>query len=94
DKALQDQNNLLSRKIKEKAKELAETTPYQPQNHNTTNTFSLDLEQPLNSLNTSETYEKEGEVGGNRRRNQSSNNPVITAPWMLQYMHGQHGAEM
>lgn len=96
DKALQDQNNLLSRKIKEKAKELAQTTPYQPQNLNT-NTFPLDLEQPLSSLNTSETYEKEGEVGVNRRRNiqASSNiNPVITAPWMLHYMHGQHRAEM
>ncbi|XP_057805017.1 truncated transcription factor CAULIFLOWER A-like isoform X2 [Salvia miltiorrhiza] len=89
DKSLQEQNNLLSRKIKEKEKEKElgeETGPAQNQH------MCVDVEQHLSSLNTSETYENEGDVGQSEGCN---NNEVITTapPWMLRHiqMQGQNG---
>ncbi|XP_047952526.1 truncated transcription factor CAULIFLOWER A-like [Salvia hispanica] len=62
DKALQEQNNLLSAKMKEKEKEKEKekakesTPPFEAQNH-----YRITL--CLDSLNTSESYENEGDVG-------------------------------
>ncbi|KAG8388781.1 hypothetical protein BUALT_Bualt02G0160900 [Buddleja alternifolia] len=52
DKALQEQNNLLAKKIKEKEKVLAQTTEWEQQNHDL-NSSCFDLTQPLIFLNVS-----------------------------------------
>ncbi|XP_042044705.1 agamous-like MADS-box protein AGL8 homolog [Salvia splendens] len=85
DKAMQEQNNLLSRKMKEKT--IESTPPCEAQNHNT-NALSLDLEQPLSSLNTGE--ENEGHVGQSEPC--SNNGDMAALPWMLHHiqMQGQN----
>ncbi|KAL1566396.1 agamous-like MADS-box protein AGL8 [Salvia divinorum] len=85
DKAMQEQNNLLSKKMKEKAME--STPPCEVRNHNTS-TLCLDLEQPLGSLNTSE--ENEGHVGQSEPCN--DNGETAAPPWMLHHiqMQGQN----
>ncbi|KAK4402541.1 Agamous-like MADS-box protein [Sesamum angolense] len=67
DKALQEQNNLLAKKIKEREKESAQTTTWEQQNHDLNsshfglpqqnqdlNASCFDLAQPLSSVNVSE----------------------------------------
>ncbi|PIN06301.1 hypothetical protein CDL12_21146 [Handroanthus impetiginosus] len=89
DRALQEQNNLLARKMKEKGKELAPTTSW-GQHHNMNSSNCFDLTQPLNSLNVSETYQAPGEniaaVEETPRQNQGLSKMEL-APWMLHCTH-------
>ncbi|KAI3463826.1 hypothetical protein Pfo_020489, partial [Paulownia fortunei] len=50
DKALQEQNNFLAKKIKEREKELARPTAWEQQNHDL-NSSCFDKAPPLSSLN-------------------------------------------
>ncbi|XP_022850508.1 agamous-like MADS-box protein AGL8 homolog [Olea europaea var. sylvestris] len=87
DKALQVQNNMLMKKVKEKEKVLAQTSQLEQQNHDM-NSSSFGLPQPLNFFNFSEicqTMEDNGEVEASRQH-QSSN--TVIPPWMLHYIHG------
>ncbi|KAL3824722.1 hypothetical protein ACJIZ3_020751 [Penstemon smallii] len=94
DKALQEQNNLLAKKIKEKEKEFGETSSsqWQQQNHHyDLNTSFFDaIQQPMSSINLSEIYETQGEnngeIEGTHTQNQSSN--TVMPPWMLHHIHG------
>ncbi|KAB2073330.1 hypothetical protein ES319_A07G075100v1 [Gossypium barbadense] len=80
DKALQEQNNVLAKKVKEKEKEMA----HQPQQNNCQDSSSM-LPQPLQSLNTSDTNEarSNGREEGNPSPAQHRNSNVLLPPWMI-----------
>ncbi|XP_047943441.1 truncated transcription factor CAULIFLOWER A-like [Salvia hispanica] len=88
DKALQEQNNILAKKIKEREKETVAAAMEQQQNHNLNSSgFGHPHHMGMGSFNNSnEMYQVEGEgaVGGvsvTQHQNQFSN-PVMP-PWML-----------
>ncbi|KAH6801074.1 AGAMOUS-like 8 [Perilla frutescens var. hirtella] len=93
DKALQEQNNLLAKKIKEREKEetgrttaAAAVVALDQQNHDF-NSSGFDQSQTMSSMNISEIYPVMGEngeaVGGvTRYQNSNFSNPVIPS-WML-----------
>nr|XP_043614787.1 truncated transcription factor CAULIFLOWER A-like isoform X2 [Erigeron canadensis] len=78
DKDLQDQNNLLSKQIKEQEKEVARHE-LEMQNHGIVPSFQL------NSLNNCDSYMAggDGEIEENPRQGQPS---TVMPPWMIQYM--------
>ncbi|XP_051116920.1 truncated transcription factor CAULIFLOWER A-like [Andrographis paniculata] len=92
DKALQEQNNLLTKKIKEREKELGLTTNSreQRQNHDV-NSTCYSQQQPLSTLNVSQMYlapgENSGEVDVPPGQHPSSANSVIPS-WMLHHTDG------
>ncbi|KAL2462027.1 Agamous-like MADS-box protein AGL8 [Abeliophyllum distichum] len=83
DKALHVQNNILLKKVKEKGKELAQTTHLEQQNHDMNSSY-FGLSQPLNCFNISEICEAKGDKAS--RQHQSSN--TIIPPWMLHHIRG------
>ncbi|KAI5660059.1 hypothetical protein M9H77_28852 [Catharanthus roseus] len=87
DKALQEQNNILAKKVKEKEKALAQQSEEEQQQNHELNSSSFLLSQPLNSLNISEAYqrggENEGEQQGTSRHLQNSG---AMPPWMLSHI--------
>ncbi|PIN12664.1 MADS box transcription factor [Handroanthus impetiginosus] len=103
DKALQEQNNLLAKKIKEREKELAQRTAWEQQNHDLNSTcFNLSQQNhdlnsscfdlphdPLACYNVSEIYVAQGENNGEIEENPLQNQSTNAAipPWMLQPPH-------
>nr|AGT21643.1 PFFUL2 [Physalis pubescens] len=92
DKALQEQNNNLTKKVKEREKELAQRTPWeQQQSHDHLNSSSFVLPHPLNSLHhLGEAYPTagdNGEVEGSSQQQQQQNTSVMP-PWMLRHLNG------
>nr|ASJ80805.1 FUL-like protein 1 [Platanus x hispanica] len=88
EKALQEENNLLSKKLKEKEKEkaLAQRGHLEQQNHQGQNSPSFLLPQPLPSLNIGGTYQARGsecEEEGPRPHTRT-NTPM--PPWMLRHV--------
>ncbi|XP_057791790.1 truncated transcription factor CAULIFLOWER A [Salvia miltiorrhiza] len=98
DKALQEQNNFLAKKIKEREKEMAGRTTAaaavaameQQQNHHDLNSSGIDRPQTMGILNISggNIYPVEGENGGRatQHHNQFSN-PVMPS-WMFHHIDG------
>uniref|UniRef100_A0A5B6ZN69 Uncharacterized protein n=1 Tax=Davidia involucrata TaxID=16924 RepID=A0A5B6ZN69_DAVIN len=88
DKALQDQNKLLAKKVKEKEKEIAQQAQWEHQNHDL-NSSSFVLSQPLHLLNIGGAYQE----GDNSREvdegtsHQHQTNTVMP-PWMLGNING------
>ncbi|KAA8542577.1 hypothetical protein F0562_023729 [Nyssa sinensis] len=88
DKALQEQNSLLSKKVKEKEKELAQPAQWEPQNHHDLNSSSFVLPHPLHSLNIGDAYQevRNGEEVDEGALQHQSN--TIMPPWMLRHING------
>ncbi|CAN4086228.1 unnamed protein product [Withania somnifera] len=89
DKALQEQNNNLSKKVKEREKELAQRTPWEQQSHDHLNSSSFLLPHPLNDLHLGEAYPTagdNGEVEGSSQ--QQPQNTSVMPPWMLRHLNG------
>ncbi|XP_073015222.1 agamous-like MADS-box protein AGL8 homolog isoform X1 [Primulina eburnea] len=94
DKALQEQNNLLAKRLKEKEKEPGVTINQWEQVQNQElNSPSFGLTQPLSSLNISKIYQPMGENtsnGGNEgtpNQHIPSSNTVMPQ-WMMPHLHG------
>lgn len=96
DKALQEQNNLLAKKLKEKEKEPAGVTINQweqVQNHEQNSPY-FGLTQPLSSLNMSDIYQSVGENtsnGGNEGTDPTQHIPssnTVMPQWMIPHLHG------
>ncbi|XP_073118843.1 agamous-like MADS-box protein AGL8 homolog isoform X2 [Henckelia pumila] len=91
DKALQEQNNLLAKKLKEKEKEPAMNQWEQVQNHEL-NSPSFGLTQPLSSMNMiSDIYQSVGENtsnGGNEAtpNQQIPSSNTVMPQWMMPHM--------
>ncbi|KAH7528899.1 hypothetical protein FEM48_Zijuj05G0126800 [Ziziphus jujuba var. spinosa] len=95
DKALQDHNNLLSKKVKEKEKEIAQQAQWEQQNNGGVDSSAglLPVQQPLQSLNIGSLslslslslHERgDGEDEGNETQNRD--NPLLP-PWMLGHLY-------
>nr|AAF19721.1 MADS box transcription factor [Petunia x hybrida] len=89
DKSLQEQNNLLSKKVKEREKELAQQTQWEQQNnhHEINSSSSFVLPQPLDSPHLGEAYQStvdNGEVEGASQQQPANTMP----PWMLRHLNG------
>ncbi|GMI76770.1 FRUITFULL, AGAMOUS-like 8 [Hibiscus trionum] len=76
DKALQEQNNILAKKVKEREKEIVQ----QAQQNNCQDSSSMLLPQPIQSLNTRGTYGRE-EEGNPSPAHRNPN--VLLPPWMI-----------
>ncbi|KAI3766959.1 hypothetical protein L2E82_17040 [Cichorium intybus] len=76
DKELQDQNNSLSKQIKEMEKEI----PIHHQNHEIMPAFQLDI---LRNRNICEEARMDCDVEENLRQNQTT---TVLPPWMVQHM--------
>ncbi|KAL3512998.1 hypothetical protein ACH5RR_025715 [Cinchona calisaya] len=85
DKALQEQNNMLAKNVKEKEKEQAQQPQWEQPNLHDPNSSPFVMSQLLNPLNVSETYHQGGdnEAEGTRRHHQSN---AIMPPWMVRHM--------
>ncbi|KAL3529643.1 hypothetical protein ACH5RR_008965 [Cinchona calisaya] len=86
DKALQEQNNMLAKKVKEKEEEQAQQSQLEQQNPHHLNSSSFLMSQPLNSLNISETYHHprgDNEAEGTPSHNQTN---AIMPSWMQPQM--------
>ncbi|XVE54666.1 hypothetical protein DITRI_Ditri03aG0100500 [Diplodiscus trichospermus] len=86
DKALQEQNNMLAKKVKEKEKAAALKQTQLEQQNNCHDSSSMLLSQPMQPpLNISGTYEardiNEGEEEGNPAENRTTN--AMLPPWMI-----------
>lgn len=84
DKALQEQNNVLAKKVKEKEKEQAQQPQWEQQNRHDLNSSSLVRSQPIHSLSISETYHRGGD--NEAEGTQSSQTNAVMHPWMLRQM--------
>ncbi|THG16416.1 hypothetical protein TEA_005859 [Camellia sinensis var. sinensis] len=89
DKALLEENKLLAKKIKEKEeKELARHAQLEQQNHDQ-NSSSVDLSQPLHSLDIGGAYQaaagSNGDVEGAPFQTQ---NGSVMPPWMICHING------
>ncbi|KAL7161165.1 hypothetical protein ACSBR2_041763 [Camellia fascicularis] len=89
DKALLEENKLLAKKIKEKEeKELARQAQLEQQNHDQ-NSSSVDLSQPLHSLDIGGAYQaaagSNGDVEGAPFQTQNSS---VMPPWMICHING------
>ncbi|XP_024976378.1 truncated transcription factor CAULIFLOWER A isoform X2 [Cynara cardunculus var. scolymus] len=78
DKALQDQNNVLSQEIKEKEIEQSQSPPVEQQTHENMSSFQL------GTLNLGEIYGAGGEEGEIMEETQRGKS--VMPHWMLQYM--------
>lgn len=94
DKALQDQNNWLAKKLKEKDKEPVVTiNQWEHIENHELNSPSFGLTQPLSSFNISDIYQSVGENtsnGGNEgtpTQHIPSSNTVMPQ-WMIPHLHG------
>lgn len=90
DKALQEQNNQLSKKVMQMEKELAQQNQWEQQNQEV-NSSSFVLQQQLDSPNLGEAYqstaEENGEVEGASNSQQQTANTVMP-PWMIRHLNG------
>ncbi|XP_075491962.1 agamous-like MADS-box protein AGL8 homolog isoform X2 [Primulina tabacum] len=92
DKALQEQNNLLAKRLKEKEKEPGVTINQWEQVQNRElNSPSFGLTQPLNSLNISKIYQSMGENTSNGGNGGTSNQHIpssntVMPQWMMQHL--------
>lgn len=84
DKALQDQNNQLSKKVKEREKEVAQVAH---QNHEI-NSASFVLPQQVDSPHLGEAYNGNGEVGGGNSLQQQAAANTVMPQWMLSHLNG------
>ncbi|CAK9147923.1 unnamed protein product [Ilex paraguariensis] len=84
DKALQDQNSLLAKKVKEKEKELAQQVQWEQQNHDL-NPSSL---VPSHPMDIGDAYQAggSGEVEDITPRHHQTN--TVMPPWMLRHLNG------
>ncbi|XP_009603844.1 agamous-like MADS-box protein AGL8 homolog [Nicotiana tabacum] len=86
DKALQEQNNQLCKKVKEREKELAQQNQREQQNQEL-NSPSFIFQQQLDSPNLGEAYqstaEENGEVEGGSQQ-QTAN--TVMPPWMIRHL--------
>ncbi|KAF3438037.1 hypothetical protein FNV43_RR20793 [Rhamnella rubrinervis] len=96
DKALQDHNNFLSKKVKEKEKEIVQRAQWEQQNNNNSNGVDsssglVPLPQPLQSLNIGvNTYEaRAGDHGGEDDQTTETQNHAnaMLPPWMLRHLY-------
>ncbi|KAI8543120.1 hypothetical protein RHMOL_Rhmol08G0193700 [Rhododendron molle] len=94
DKALQEQNNLLAKKIKqiekeeEKEKEMEQAQRAQVEQENNDLNSSSVLSQPLHSLNISGMYQAAaGHEDNDETPLENQNNPVMP-PWMVRHING------
>ncbi|MCD7452398.1 hypothetical protein HAX54_016386 [Datura stramonium] len=89
DKALQDQNNQLSKKVKEREKELAQQNQWDQQNHEI-NSSSFVLPHQLDSPHLGVAYQSSGvdngEVEGANSQQQPAN--TVMPQWMLRHLNG------
>lgn len=89
DKALAEQNNQLSKKVKEREKELAQQNQWDQQNHEI-NSSSFVLPQQLDSPQLGEAYQSNGvdngEVEGANSQQQTATN--VMPQWMLRHLNG------
>ncbi|KAI4343996.1 hypothetical protein L6164_011274 [Bauhinia variegata] len=82
DKALQEQNNVLSRKVKEKEKALAQQAQWEQQNHDVDNTCVL-LPQPLQPFNIGGSNRARIDGGDNEGTPTQPQANTLLPPWML-----------
>ncbi|KAK1404549.1 FRUITFULL 2 MADS-box transcription factor [Heracleum sosnowskyi] len=81
DKALQEQNNMLSKKVKNKEKELAPLCPHEQQNQKSS---PLVLQKPMQPFNvTGDVFQAVGNTGDHEGTNQT--NTTIPS-WMLSHI--------
>ncbi|XWS47912.1 hypothetical protein CRYUN_Cryun13aG0026800 [Craigia yunnanensis] len=93
DKALQEQNNMLAKKVREKEKAVVQQTQWEQQN-NCQDSSSMFLPQPMQSLNIrlvntlfSGTYEARSsgrEDEGNPAQHRAAN--ALLPPWMIRHL--------
>ncbi|XP_059303748.1 agamous-like MADS-box protein AGL8 homolog [Lycium ferocissimum] len=89
DKALQEQNNNLSKQVKEREKEIAQQSQWEQQSHDHLNSSSFVFSHPLNNLHLGEAYPdagNHGEVEGSSRH--QPQNTSVMPPWMLRHLNG------
>ncbi|XP_048329645.1 truncated transcription factor CAULIFLOWER A isoform X1 [Ziziphus jujuba] len=88
DKALQDHNNLLSKKVKEKEKEIAQQAQWEQQNNGGVDSSAglLPVQQPLQSLNIGVSYQERGDGEDEGNETQNRDNPLLP-PWMLGHLY-------
>ncbi|OIT23030.1 PREDICTED: agamous-like MADS-box protein AGL8 homolog [Nicotiana attenuata] len=90
DKALQEQNNQLSKKVKEREKELAQQNQWEQQNQEL-NSSSFVLQQQLDSPNLGEAYQSTAEENGEVERGSNSQQQTantVMPPWMIRHLNG------
>ncbi|XP_022737459.1 truncated transcription factor CAULIFLOWER A-like [Durio zibethinus] len=86
DKALQEQNNILAKKVKEKEKTLVQQAQWEQQN-NCQDPSSMLLPQPIQSLNISGTYETRSsgrEEEGDPAQHHATN--ALLPPWLIRHL--------
>ncbi|KAK0586193.1 hypothetical protein LWI29_002523 [Acer saccharum] len=84
DKLLQEQNNLLVKKVKEKEKTVTQQAQWEPQNQDLNSSSSILLAQPPQSLNNSSTYQMARSSGGDADDGTLQNRAnTLLPPWML-----------
>ncbi|KAL4633422.1 hypothetical protein ACB092_04G121700 [Castanea dentata] len=84
DKALQEQNNLLAKKVKEKEKEIAHQEQWEQQNH--TLESSSVLPQPLQPLNIGGSYQASGNGREDETTPSQNQANTLLPPWMLRHL--------
>ncbi|XP_062170079.1 truncated transcription factor CAULIFLOWER A-like [Alnus glutinosa] len=84
DKALQEQNNVLAKKVKEKEKELAQQAQWEQQNHTDLDSASI-VPQPLQSLNIGGSYQARGNGRVDEGTPPHRANTLLP-PWMLRHL--------
>ncbi|KAH7549267.1 hypothetical protein JRO89_XS13G0007000 [Xanthoceras sorbifolium] len=82
DKLLQEQNNLLAKKVKEKEKTMTQQGQWEQQTHGL-NSSSILLVQPPQSLNNSSTYLMTGSNGVDDGGTPQNRANTLLPPWML-----------
>uniref|UniRef100_A0A5B6ZK78 Putative MADS11 n=1 Tax=Davidia involucrata TaxID=16924 RepID=A0A5B6ZK78_DAVIN len=87
DKALQEQNNVLAKKVKEKEKEVAQPAQWEHQNHDL-NSSSFVLSQPLHSINIGGAYKEGGNGGEEDEGTLQHQTNTVMPPWMLRHING------
>ncbi|XVF11747.1 hypothetical protein REPUB_Repub08aG0054400 [Reevesia pubescens] len=87
DKALQEQNNILAKKVKEKEKTIGHQTQWEQQN-NVQDSSAMLLPHPMQSLNISGTFEARSsrrEEEGNPAQHGAAANALLP-PWMIRHL--------
>ncbi|XP_048137780.1 truncated transcription factor CAULIFLOWER A isoform X1 [Rhodamnia argentea] len=86
DKALQDQNNMLAKKVKEKEKVLAQQTEWESQQDNALTSSSVIISQSLQPLNIRVPYNASGVEEGAALGPPQHRNATLLPPWMLGHL--------
>lgn len=83
DKVLQEQNNLLAKKVKDKEKEIAQQPHLEHENYES----SSYMPQPLQPLNIGDVYQAgaDGEIEETLQQNQAN---TVMPSWMLRHLNG------